>query len=166
VIDQKRAHERILYERIMSVLISEKVSSQQLLFPYTFELNPADTALLKEILPEMESLGFDIREFGNDTFIISGIPGVLESVSPVDLVEKLLEEFKNSPMEARERIREQVAVSLARASAMEYGVELQPEAMDHMVDQLFACRSPNFTPSGKPTLSIIAMEEIDKHFGR
>lgn len=166
VIDQKRAQERILFERFIEVMQSEKVATQQILFPYTFELNPADTGLFKEILPDVTSLGFDIREFGKNTFIINGIPGILESSSPVDLVEKLLEEFKTSPVDARERVREQVAISLAKASATDYGVELQPEEMDHLVDQLFACSSPNFSPDGKPVLTIIPMEDIEKHFGR
>lgn len=166
VIDQKRAQERILFERFIEVMQTEKVATQQILFPYTFELNPADTGLFKEILPDVTSLGFDIREFGKDTFIINGIPGILASSSPVDLVEKLLEEFKTSPVDARERVREQVAISLAKASATDYGVELQPEEMDHLVDQLFACSSPNFSPDGKPVLTIIPMEDIEKHFGR
>jgi DNA mismatch repair protein MutL len=166
VIDQKRAQERILFEQFIEVMQSEKVATQQILFPYTFELNPADTGLFKEILPDVTSLGFDIREFGKDTFIINGIPGILATSSPVDLVEKLLEEFKTSPVDARERVREQVAISLAKASATDYGVELQPEEMDHLVDQLFACSSPNFSPDGKPVLTIIPMEEIEKHFGR
>lgn len=166
VIDQKRAQERILFERFIEVMQSEKVATQQILFPYTFELNPADTGLFKEILPDVTSLGFDIREFGKDTFIINGIPGILATSSPVDLVEKLLEEFKTSPVDARERVREQVAISLAKASATDYGVELQPEEMDHLVDQLFACSSPNFSPDGKPVLTIIPMEDIEKHFGR
>ena len=166
VIDQKRAQERILFERFIEVMQSEKVATQQILFPYTFELNPADTGLFKEILPDVTSLGFDIREFGKDTFIINGIPGILATSSPVDLVEKLLEEFKTSPVDARERVREQVAISLAKASATDYGEELQPEEMDHLVDQLFACSSPNFSPEGKPVLTIIPMEDIEKHFGR
>src|SRR5665811_2315874 len=82
VIDQKRAHERILFEKFMEVLKSESVASQQQLFPQTIELNPADSALLLSILPDLMSLGFDIREFGKNTFIISGTPGVLVVSSP------------------------------------------------------------------------------------
>lgn len=166
VIDQKRAQERILYEKFIDVLASERIATQQILFPHTFELNPLDAALLMEILPDVTALGFDIREFGKDTFIINGVPGVLASASPVDLLEKLLEEFKNSPQEAKKRVREQVAVSLAKASALNYGVDLQPEEMDHLVDQLFACKSPNFTPDGRSVLTILPMEDIDKLFGR
>ncbi|HAX96644.1 MAG TPA: DNA mismatch repair endonuclease MutL [Prolixibacteraceae bacterium] len=166
LIDQKRAQERILFEKIRSMLQSDTVSSQQILFPHTFELNSADTELLKEILPDLESMGFDIREFGKDTFIVSGVPGVLESTSPTSLIEKLLEEYKNTPVDATEKVRDQVAISLSKASAVSYGVDLQPEMMDHIIDQLFACSSPNFTPDGKPTLTIISLEDIDRLFGR
>jgi DNA mismatch repair protein MutL len=166
VIDQKRAQERILFEKFMEVMETERVATQQILFPFTFELNPVDSALFMEILPEVTSLGFDIREFGKDTFILNGVPGVLATGTPADLIEKLLEEFKNAPLEAKSKVREQVAISLARASAAGYGVVLQPEEMDHLVDQLFACEAPNFSPDGKPVLTIIPIEDIEKHFAR
>ncbi len=166
VIDQKRAQERILYERFLEVMQSGQVATQQILFPYTFELNPADASLFIEILPDVTALGFDIREFGRDTFIINGVPGILSTSTPIDLVEKLLEEFKNSPIEAKSKVREQVAISLAKASATGYGEDLQPEEMDHLVDQLFACMSPNFSPDGKPVLTILPIEDIEKLFGR
>jgi DNA mismatch repair protein MutL len=166
VIDQRRAQERILFERFLEILRTDQVASQQVLFPHTFELNSADTGLLKELLPDLQALGFDIREFGKDTFIINGVPGILETKSPVSIVEKLLEEFKNSPVNARIRMREQVAGSLARASAMNYGEDLLPLEMEQLVDQLFACSSPNFTNDGKTVLTIIPMDEIDKYFSR
>jgi len=166
VIDQRRAQERILFERFLEILKTERVASQQVLFPHTFELNHADSALLKELLPDLVTLGFDIREFGKETFIINGVPGILETSSPVAIVEKLLEEFKNSPVDAHSRMREQVAYSLARASAMNYGEELLPNEMERIVDQLFACSSPNYTYDGKTVLTIIPLEEVDKYFGR
>jgi DNA mismatch repair protein MutL len=166
VIDQRRAQERILFEQFLDILKTNQTASQQVLFPHTFELNGADAGLLKELLPDLLALGFDIREFGKDTFIINGVPGILESNSPVAIVEKLLEEFKNSPMDAHNKMREQVSNSLAKASAMNYGEELLPNEMEHLIDQLFACSSPNFTYDGKTVLTIIPMEEVDKYFGR
>ncbi len=166
VIDQRRAQERILYERFLDVLKTEQVASQQILFPVTFEISLADTGLLREILPDLQALGFDIREFGKTSFIINGVPGILEANAPIQIVEKLLEDFKNSPVDARGRVQEQVALSLARASAMNYGEELLPPQMDQMVDQLFACASPNYTPDGKTVVTIIPMEEVEKLFGR
>ncbi len=164
VIDQKRAHERILFEKFMEVLKSESVASQQQLFPQTIELNPADAALLKNILEDLLSLGFDIREFGKDTFIINGTPGVLDISSPELIVEKLLEEYKNSPVNARSKAKEQIAISLAKASALDYGTELKQEEIDHLIDNLFACATPNFSPDGKKVLNIIPIDDIEKSF--
>ena len=166
VIDQKRAHERILFEKFMEVLKSDSVASQQLLFPQTIELNPADSAILLNILPELLSLGFDIREFGKNTFIISGTPGVLDVSSPELIVEKLLEEYKNSPVDARSKAKEQIAISLAKASALDYGTELKQEEIDHLIDQLFACATPNFSPDGKKVLTIIPTTDIEKSFNK
>ncbi len=166
IIDQRRAQERILFERFLDILKADRVASQQILFPHTFELHAADAALLREVLPDMHALGFDIREFGKETFIIGGIPGILEAASPVDIITRLLEEFKNSPLDARARIREQVAVSLARASAMGYHETLRPEEMDQLVGRLFACSAPNYTADGRKVLTIIPLEEVEKLFGR
>ncbi len=166
VIDQKRAHERILFEQFMEILKSESVASQQQLFPQTIELNPADAELLKSILSDLQLLGFDIREFGKDTFIVNGTPGALDVASPEIIVEKLLEEYKNSPVDARAKAREQIALSLAKASSLDYGVELKQEEVDHLIDNLFACSTPNFTPDGKKVLTIIPTNDIEKSFAK
>jgi len=166
IIDQKRAHERILYEKFMEVLKSDSVASQQLLFPQTIELNPADSAILQNILPELLSLGFDIRDFGKNTFIISGTPGVLDVSSPELIVEKLLEEYKNSPVDARSKAKEQIAISLSKASSLDYGTELKQEEIDHLIDNLFACATPNFSPDGKKVLTIIPTLDIEKSFNK
>ncbi len=166
VIDQKRAHERILFEKFMEVLKSDSVASQQQLFPQTIELSAGDTALLKEIIEDLMSLGFDIREFGRNTFIINGTPGVLDVSSPKLIVEKLLEEYKNSPVDARAKAREQVAISLAKASSLNYGTILKQEEIDHLIDNLFACATPNYSPDGKNVLTIISLEDIEKTFNK
>lgn len=164
IIDQKRAHERILFEKITEALKSNSVASQQQLFPQKFEINPADAELLKSILPDLYSLGFDIREFGKNTFIINGMPGILDVSSPEMIIEKLLEEYKNSSFDAKKKAREQIAISLAKASALDYGAELKQEEIDHLIDQLFACNTPNFSPEGKKVLTIITITDIEKSF--
>lgn len=166
VIDQKRAHQRILFEKFMEVLKSESIATQQQLFPQTIELNPADSALLKSILEDLHSLGFDIREFGKDTFIINGTPGVLDVASPELIIEKLLEEYKNSPVDARKKAKEQIAMSLAKASAIDYGIELKQVEIDQLIDDLFACATPNFSPDGKKVLTIIPTDDIEKSFAK
>jgi DNA mismatch repair protein MutL len=166
VIDQKRAHERILFEQFMEVLKSDSVASQQQLFPQTLELDAGDAELLKNILDDLLSLGFDIREFGKNTFIINGTPGVLDVSSPEIIIEKLLEEYKNSPVDAKAKAKEQVAISLAKASALDYGTELKQEEIDHLIDNLFACTTPNYSPEGKKVLTIIPLEDIEKTFNK
>ena len=164
VIDQKRAHERILYEKFLEALKTESVASQQLLFPQTFELNPADAAILGSVLSDLVSLGFDIREFGKNTFIISGTPVMTDKAEPLQVVEKLLEEFKTLQVDTRSRAKEQIAGSLAKASALEYGTELKQEEIIHLIDELFACSTPNFSPDGKRVLHIIPVTDIEKSF--
>ncbi len=164
VIDQKRAHERILYEKFLEALKTESVASQQLLFPQTFELNPADAAILGSVLSDLVSLGFDIREFGKNTFIISGTPVMTDKAEPLQIVEKLLEEFKTLQVDVKTRAKEQIAGSLAKASALEYGTELKQEEIIHLIDELFACSTPNFSPDGKRVLHIIPVTDIEKSF--
>lgn len=164
VIDQKRAHERILYEKFIEVLKSDSVASQQQLFPQTIDLEAGDATLLREIIDDLLALGFDIREFGKNTFIINGTPGVLDVGSPELIVERLLEEYKNSPVDARAKAREQVAISLAKASALNYGTELKQEEIDHLIDNLFACATPNYSPEGKKVITIIPLGDIEKSF--
>lgn len=166
VIDQKRAHERILFERFMEILKSESVASQQQLFPQTIELNPADAEILKSILEDLLSLGFDIRDFGKNTFIINGTPGVLDVSSPEIIVEKLLEEYKSSPVDARVKVKEKIAISLAKASALDYGTDLTQEQIDQLIDNLFACATPNFSPDGKKVLTIFPTTNIEKSFNK
>lgn len=162
VIDQKRAHERILYERLIQVLENQEIASQQQLFPETFELNAADATLLTSILSDLRALGFDIREFGKNTFIINGTPGVLNTSTPVEIIEYLLEEYKNSPVNLQEKARETVATSLAQASAIPYGQALKPNEISELIDNLFACQTPNFSPKGKKVLSIMPLDDFEK----
>ncbi|MDD4755357.1 MAG: DNA mismatch repair endonuclease MutL [Prolixibacteraceae bacterium] len=166
IIDQKRAHERILYERFMEVLKTDSIASQQELFPQKIELDAADSVLLKSILNDLLALGFDIRDFGNNTFVVNGTPGLLDVSSPQVIVEKLLEEYKNSPVDAQTKVREQVANSLAKASALDYGTELKKEEADQLIDKLFACETPNYSPEGRKILTIIPLEEIEKLFNK
>ena len=146
----------------MAVLENHEVASQQQLFPETFELNAADATILTSLLPDLRALGFDIREFGKNTFIINGTPGVLNTSGPVEIIESLLEEYKNSPVNLQEKARETVAISLAQASAIPYGHMLKPSEINELIDNLFACQTPNFSPKGKKILSIMPLDDFEK----
>ncbi len=162
VIDQKRAHERILFENFMAVLAGSEIASQQQLFPQTFELAADDAELLRSILEDLKSLGFDIRDFGNNSFIINGTPGILDTSSPLEIIEGVLEDMKSTVADLKEKAKEKVAASLARASAISYGYAMKPEEINQIIDQLFACSTPNFSPSGKQVLTIMPIEQFEK----
>jgi DNA mismatch repair protein MutL len=162
IIDQRRAHQRILYEQFMEIIVSHEGVSQKLLYPQTLEMNSADSALLRAMLDDLNYIGFDIREFGPDTFIINGIPGVIGETDPKGVLEMFLEEYKTCASDLREKERERLALSLAMASSIDHGHPLSNEEAARLIDSLFACETPNFSPLGKPVVEIINMEEIEK----
>ena len=162
VIDQRRAHERILYENFLATLSNNAIASQQQLFPQTFDLHATDAELLRSVLDDLKLLGFDVRDFGNNSFIINGTPAMLTHSSPLEIIEGLLEDFKSTATDLKEKAREKVAASLARASAIPYGYAMKPEEISQMIDQLFACSTPNFSPAGKQVLTIIPVEQFEK----
>jgi DNA mismatch repair protein MutL len=162
MIDQRRAHQRILFEQFLSIITNHEGVSQQMLFPQTIEVNSSDAALLRSMLEELNSIGFDIREFGPDTFILNGVPGVLGDNDPKGVIEMFIEEYKTSIFDIKEKARERLAFSLAMASSIDHGYQLSTEEASHLIDSLFACQSPNFSPTGKPVVEIIPFEEFEK----
>jgi DNA mismatch repair protein MutL len=164
VIDQQGAHERILYERIMDSLEKHKSATQQELFPKTLEMNAADFALVKELEPEIKAMGFDISEFGKNTFVIHGIPADTADHDSTALLEGLIENYKQNLQELRSDKRENLARSMAYNMAVKSGKELRQEEMNNLIDELFACKMPYSTPGGKPTITTFSLEDLDKRF--
>jgi DNA mismatch repair protein MutL len=164
VIDQQGAHERILYERILDSFEKNKIASQQELFPKTIELNTSDFELVKELSSEIQGLGFDISEFGKNTFVIQGIPADTAAFDSVALLEGLIENYKQNLLELKSDKRENLARSMARNMAIKSGKILSQEEMNNLIDELFACKMPYSTPNGKPTMTTFSTEELDKRF--
>ncbi len=162
VIDQHRAHQRILYEQFMITLTNEDKVCQQLLFPQSIELNKSDSVIMNTILPELNIIGFDIHEFGPDTYIINGIPAFIDDSDATQIIEKILEDFKTGVPDLKEQAREKLAIGLAKASAIRYGHQLKPDEAGALIDNLFACQTPNYSPTGKPIIEIIQIDEIEK----
>lgn len=162
VIDQRRAHQRILFEQLMLTLQNQESVSQQLLFPQSVELNSSDATILLTMLDDLNSLGFDIRDFGSGTFIVNGVPGIIENTNVKEIIESFLEEYKSSASDLKEKARERLATSLAIASSIEYGRQLTNEEAGSLIDSLFACHTPNYSPTGKQVVEIIKMDEIEK----
>ncbi|MBE0652826.1 MAG: hypothetical protein IH594_03450, partial [Bacteroidales bacterium] len=162
VIDQKRAHERVIYERTLREQKSARFAAQKLLFPETIELNTSDFVTFVEIKETILQLGFDISEFGKNSVIVNGIPETVKRSDIKSLVEEILEEYKSLGTGSNLKMLEKLANSIATASAIPYGKILEIKEMQDLVDQLFACSDPNHSPSGKPVISIIQTEVIEK----
>ena len=164
MIDQKRAHERVLYETFIKSLSSNRSVGQTNMFPVKLELSPEDYILLKEIENDIILLGFDFRHLGNNVISINSQPSENSSSNPGETLKTMLEVYKNSGTDPSVSKKEKIASAMARASAIPYGKALSQIEMSDLFDSLFACSAPNYSPSGKPVINIITLEELDKRF--
>jgi DNA mismatch repair protein MutL len=165
IIDQQSAHERVLFEKYMLQLKGSPGSSQQSLFPQTISFSASDFALVMEMENEIKALGFRFDVFGKNTMLISGIP--TETIgNEKELFEGLIEQFKLNQSELSIPIKENLAQSLAKRSAIKTGQKLEKEEMDAVVQGLFACHTPNFSPEGKRTFFILDSSMIENYFIR
>jgi DNA mismatch repair protein MutL len=166
VIDQQLAHERILFENYLLKLDNGKGAAQQQLFPETWQLNAADVEIVRELLPDLIALGFDLEDFGDHSYIINGKPADLNAASGTDLLENILENYKKNLRDISLDKRVNLARSMAKQVAIKGGNILKKDEMEAMVNNLFACKMPEVSPSGKPIVSIITREEIERKFER
>lgn len=164
LVDQHKAHQRILFERYLRNLANQPASTQQTLFPKTLELNNSDTELLKDIIPELKALGFDIQFFGGSTFVVHGLPSDLRDENETQLVEKLLEDFKTSSKTDDFDKRKNVAKTFAYQTAIKSGKKLDKNSMQQLIDELFACEQPNINPAGLATFIQYSFDEIERKF--
>ncbi len=162
IIDQKRAHERILYESFLDAIKNGQTVSQKSLFPKAIELSQADAALLSEIEDELKSCGFDISYLGNNSISVNGYPADAGNEDPVEMLEIIIEDYRSTQKEVKTGPAERLARSLARAGAIPYGKVLDEKELFNLFDTLFACTTPNYSPTGKPVVTIIDMDEINK----
>ncbi|HPH87134.1 MAG TPA: DNA mismatch repair endonuclease MutL [Chitinophagales bacterium] len=165
LVDQHKAHQRILFERYLRNLANQPASTQQTLFPKTLEFNNSDTELLKDIIPELKALGFDIQFFGGTTFVVHGMPGDLSDENETQLIEKLLEDFKTSSKTDDFDKRKNVAKTFAYQTAIKSGKTLDKNSMQQLIDELFACEQPNINPAGLATFIQYSFDEIERKFG-
>jgi len=165
LIDQQAASERVLYERYLAALENQPIATQKALFPKTIELTPADAALLRDIIEEVNRLGFEIAEFGGNTFAIHGSPAELRGGHAEEmLLEKVLTQYKGN-LELQLGTRDNLARSMARNAALRRGQPLTSQEMQDLVDRLFACAVPYNSPSGRKCFIQFDLEELQKQFG-
>jgi len=164
LVDQRRAHERILYERMLSAIENQQPLAQQSLFPETITLNTSDYQVFLEMSGDLEKMGFDIRDFGNNSMVVHGFPADMIPAEARDTLELMIEQYKTLKGIPEDANAERISRSAARVSAINYGKSLTGMEMQEIIDQLFACTNPNYTPSGKLIVKIIELEELDSHF--
>jgi len=164
LIDQRKAHERILYERMIDALAEQKPLAQQSLYPETIALNASDYQVCLEMMAPMEQLGFDIRDLGNNNVVVHGFPSDMKPAEAKDTVELMIEQYKNLQGLDETEQAERVSRAAAKASAIHYGTQLNDLEMQELIDQLFACANPNYTPSGSLIVRILDLEALDALF--
>lgn len=164
VIDQRRAHERVLFENFLLNLSMGPVTSQQELFPRTIEVGSGDLALLDQLKDDLALLGVEISFLGQNTVAIGALPAHFKIPDPEQFVMEFIGYFKENAASHSIDSHEKLAMSMAKASAIPYGRQLDPIEMQDLVDKLFACRHPNLSPDGKPVVSILQTDELDKRF--
>ncbi|MDR1879905.1 MAG: DNA mismatch repair endonuclease MutL [Tannerellaceae bacterium] len=162
LIDQYRAHVRILFDQYIGNIRRQKGASQQMLFPEIVEFTAGEAAMLPSILDDLYHVGFDLSHLGNDCYAINGMPAGVENLHPVTLVKDAVSHAIETGCQAREEICNAIALSLAKAAAIRPGKTLSPEEMNHLIASLFSSSSPTYTPDGKVIMFLLNDEELEK----
>ena len=164
LIHQQLAHERILYEKYSEALSGKPAATQKNLFPSHLQLATPDAILLEDLLPELQLVGYEIEPFGQDGFIIQGIPADMTGGNEKAVIELLLEQFKHFSSDMKVSRREKVVRCLARQQAIKAGKPLTTAEMEMITQQLFACSTPAVTPGGNPTFVPFREENLERMF--
>ncbi|MBA4053941.1 MAG: DNA mismatch repair protein MutL [Marivirga sp.] len=166
IVDQQAAHERILFEKFLTQIKNKSAQSQQSLFPQTITFNAADFAMVLEMQQEIEALGFKIEIFGKNTLLVTGVPGNISATREKELFEGLIEQFKINQAELTVPLGENLARALAKRASLKNGQMLVREEMRALIDNLFVCNTPNYSPDGRPTFFIFDLTKIESYFSR
>lgn len=166
IIDQQRAHERIVYEHYMHTKPENKIASQQLLFPEQIELSANDFNLIRDLKDEFNLLGFDVEEFGKNSIVVNGIPADLQELNPVQTIEGILETFKLNTIDAKVEKHDNLCRAIAKNTCIKYGKMLEDQEMKMIVENILNCENPLYTPNGKAVMMEVELNEIEKFFKR
>lgn len=161
IIDQHRAHVRILYERYLEQLKSKHRFPQKELFPEVVHFSQSEAVALKRVLPEMTALGFELTDMGDNSYAVNAIPAGLEGVNVAKLVTDMVSSASERETSVVDEINRSLALSLARSAAIPQGQVLGNEEMENIINELFACGNVNYTPDGKRILAIFRQQDIE-----
>ena len=167
ILDQHAAHERVMYEKARRLLsdAAEAGPSQELLFPVTVELMPAESAALERVSPLLSKLGFSVREMSGRTVLLSAVPAAFPKWPHDQILRDILTELPSGDVTSRDLV-DSIAATCACKASIRTGDRLTEEEMRALVDQLFATELPYACPHGRPTFMRITTTELDKRFGR
>lgn len=160
LIDQHRAHIRILYERYQQQLLQHKSASQKLLFPETLTLSPSEGVILNQILPQLKDIGFDINNDEKGNFILTGVPIQTEGIAPTALINSILADALTGQTNAADTMGHTISLAMARKVALPYGQLLNTQEMSTLLEQLFNSSTPNLTPDGTLIMTILNPEKL------
>ena len=164
LIDQHRAHVRILFEMFLNQMENKKGLAQQILFPEVLVLDSENNLFFNQIKDELIHVGFDFERAGTDIYNVTATPSLLGTVSVINLLNEMIAGIKQTQQNPVRSFHESIALTLAEASALKSGQYLSTEEMNDLINKLFSCSNHNFTPDGKVILSIITNEEIQSKF--
>ena len=162
IIDQHRAHVRILFDKYLENIIHKRGFSQRVLFPEMIELSASEAAILPLIKEDMESLGFELSNLGSHTYAVQGVPSEIDNPDVVKLIKSMLENITETGLDVKSEIQEKLALSFAKSVAINYGKLLTVEEITDIVNKLFACPTPNYTPDGKKIITVVDDDEMAK----
>ena len=165
IVDQHRAHIRILYEQYLARVESRHAESQKMLFPEALHLMPGDDVVLQKIMPELQAIGFELTSLGGGSYAVNAVPAGLEGVDMVALLTDMLSAAGSQTTSVVDEINRTLALSMARHAALSYGTVLDNTEMENLVNNLFACSNFNYTPDGKTILCILKQKEIEHLLG-
>ena len=166
LVHQRRAHVRVLFERYKAQLYNKRGHSQGLLFPERADFSLNESLALEGITEELTSLGFDLSSLGGGSYAINAVPAGLDGVEPVALLSDIVASVLEQTGEAREKIYEKIALSVAKQMSIAVGQVLSASEMETLVAELFETTMPQHTPDGLPVIYLFGDSEIDKKFKR
>lgn len=161
----RRAQERIWYERLLQEWNSQAAPSQQVLFPTSYELSPQDAILLNEVLPDLARIGFDIAPFGQHTFVVQGLPSGMPTGDEKNVIDEVVEHLKHEAPDAVSKRTELLLAHMARRLSRNKHAIMQSEGQRALIDELFACTQPEYTPGGRKVFVMIKKEMLEGMLG-
>ena len=165
IIDQHRAHVRVLFEEYLDKMAQHRWMTQKMLFPEILRLSPTDAAVMRQMIDELSAVGFSVSDLGGDSFSVNGVPADIEGLDAASMLNSIVTAARERVGQAKDELGQSMALSMARGAAIPYGQVLSNDEMENLVNRLFSCSNVNMTPDGKPILCILQQEEIEHLLG-